>query len=72
MRRRLLSLAVLGSALTMGFAGTASAAAPATAAVPAIRYVSPQGCIDGGGKITFHYIFLGCSGGTYDGYRIGG
>ncbi|RLU99411.1 hypothetical protein CTZ27_15920 [Streptomyces griseocarneus] len=71
MRRRLISLALLGSALTgLGLAGAGTAsAAPAT--VSGIQYVSPQECVAGGGQITFHYIFLGCSGGKYDGYRIG-
>ncbi|MEU6965712.1 hypothetical protein [Streptomyces chrestomyceticus] len=81
MRRRLISLTLLGSALTMTLgltgAGTASAAAPtAKAATPAtaagIQYVSAQECMAGGGRLVFQYIFMGCSGGKYDGYRIGG
>ncbi|WP_330331994.1 hypothetical protein OHS33_21280 [Streptomyces sp. NBC_00536] len=74
MRRRLVTLAMLGSALTMGLGaagtGVASASTP-TAAPVGIQYVSPEKCTGSGGKIVFHYIFLGCSGGTYDGYRIG-
>ncbi|MFI2241449.1 hypothetical protein [Streptomyces chrestomyceticus] len=81
MRRRLISLALLGSALTMTLglagAGTATAATPSvTAAAPAatagIQYVSAQECTAGGGRLVFHYIFMGCSGGKYDGYHIGG
>ncbi|MFF3272256.1 hypothetical protein ACFYWU_15200 [Streptomyces chrestomyceticus] len=79
MRRRLISLSLLGSALTMtlGLAGTgtASAATPTVkAAAPAagIQYVSAQECTAGGGRLVFQYIFMGCSGGKYDGYRIGG
>ncbi|MDT0452365.1 hypothetical protein [Streptomyces hesseae] len=76
MRRRLVSLALLGSALTMGLglagAGTASAATPAApAAVSGIPTVSPKECVAGGGQIVFRYIYLACVGGKYDGYRIG-
>ncbi|MET9701269.1 hypothetical protein ABZY31_30755 [Streptomyces sp. NPDC006529] len=76
MRRRLVSLAMLGSALTLGLGaagtGVASAAGTPTAAPVGIQYVSPQKCVDGGGQIVFRYIFLACVGGKYDGYHVGG
>ncbi|MER5359980.1 hypothetical protein [Streptomyces sp. NPDC002785] len=73
MRRRLTSLALLGSALTMslGLASTGTASAVTPTASAGIQYVSYQECVAGGGQIVFHYIYLGCSGGKYDGYHIG-
>ncbi|MEI5101773.1 hypothetical protein RB200_28775 [Streptomyces sp. PmtG] len=74
MRRRLVSLAMLGSVLATGLglagAGTAAAAAPVAKANETT--VTVEQCIAGGGKIVWLYIHLGCQGGTHGGLRIGG